>query len=130
SLIYALLGQRRCIVSPKPQTTRHRILGVSTHENGQIGYLDMPGVHVGTGKALNRQLNRTAHSALAEADVCVHVVEALRFGAEDRGVADAVATAGTPCILAINKVDMVKDKGELLPFIAERSSDYAYAGVL
>jgi GTP-binding protein Era len=129
SLINALVGQRLCIVSPKPQTTRHRILGVVTHEHGQIGYLDTPGVHAGTGKALNRQLNRTAHSALSEADVCVHVVEALRFTAEDRGVAEAVTTAGMPCILAINKVDMIKDKGTLLPFIAERTAEREYAGV-
>lgn len=129
SLLNALIGQRLCIVSPRPQTTRHRILGVATREAGQIGYLDTPGIHSGTGKALNRQLNRTAHTALSGADVCVHVVEALRFGAEDRAVAEAALAAGIPCILAINKIDRVKDKTQLLPFIAEVATGRDYAGV-
>ncbi|MCK9488446.1 MAG: GTPase Era [Xanthomonadales bacterium] len=135
SLINALLGERLCIVSPKPQTTRHRVLGVVTREQGQIGYLDTPGMHVaGTGKALNRQLNRTAAATLAEADVNVHVVEALRFDAEDRAVRKAVLAAGRPCLLAINKIDTIKDKGALLPFIAEHGGAQAdgqggYGGV-
>lgn len=129
SLLNALVGERLCIVSPKPQTTRHRILGVVTRDHGQIGYLDTPGMHVGKGKALNRQLNRTAHAALAEADVCVHVVEALHVTPEDRAVADAVFAAGRPCLLAVNKVDAVKDKTALLPFVAERAQAYAYEGV-
>jgi GTP-binding protein Era len=129
SLLNALIGQRLCIVSPRPQTTRHRILGVVTRDEGQVGYLDTPGIHAGTGKALNRQLNRTAHSALAGADACVHVIEALRFDAEDRAVADSALAAGLPCLLAINKVDMVKDKERLLPFIAQVTEGRAYAGV-
>lgn len=129
SLLNALVGERLCIVSPKPQTTRHRVLGVVTREHGQIGYLDTPGLHAGTGKALNRQLNRTAHAVLAEADVCVHVIEALRWTAEDRAVAEAVQATGRPVLLAINKVDTVKDKAALLPFIAERSGERDYAGV-
>jgi GTP-binding protein Era len=128
SLLNALIGQRLCIVSPKPQTTRHRILGIVTRENGQIGYLDTPGMHSGTGKALNRQLNRTARNALADADVCVHVIEALRFDAEDRAVAAAIAEVGVPCLLAINKIDALKDKTALLPFIAERADEGAHAG--
>lgn len=130
SLLNALVGQRLCIVSPKPQTTRHRILGVATRDDGQIGYLDTPGIHAGTGKALNRQLNRTAHSALAGADVCVHVIEALRFDNEDRAVAEAALSAGIPCLLAINKVDAVKDKARLLPFIVQVTDARAYAAVL
>lgn len=129
SLLNALVGQRLCIVSPKPQTTRHRILGVATRDDGQIGYLDTPGIHAGTGKALNRQLNRTAHTALAGADVCVQVIEALRFDSEDRAVAEAALAAGIPCLLAINKVDAVKDKERLLPFIAQVTEGRAYAGV-
>lgn len=129
SLLNALVGERLCIVSPKPQTTRHRILGVVTRAQGQIGYLDTPGLHAGTGKALNRQLNRTAHATVAEADVCVHVVEALRYSAEDEAVAKAAFQSGRPVLLAINKVDTVKNKSELLPYIAERSQAHGYAGV-
>jgi GTP-binding protein Era len=130
SLLNALVGQRLCIVSPKPQTTRHRILGVVTREDGQIGYLDTPGVHAATGgKALNRQLNRTAQSTISEADACVHVIEAGRFTPEDRAVADAITAAGVPQLLAMNKVDLVKAKDTLLPFIAERAAEREYAGV-
>jgi GTP-binding protein Era len=130
SLLNALVGQRLCIVSPKPQTTRHRILGVVTRDHGQIGYLDTPGVNDNKGKALNRQLNRTAHAVLGEADVCVVVIEGLRFGPEDRAVADAALATGAPCLLAINKIDLVKDKSTLLPFLAQRSSEHAWTGVL
>lgn len=130
SLINALVGERLCIVSPKPQTTRHRILGVVTREHGQIGYLDTPGLHVAaTGKALNRQMNRTASTTLTGADVNVHVVQAMHFDAEDRAVRDAVLAAGRPALLAINKVDTIKDKGTLLPFIAEHGSEAGYGGV-
>ena len=130
SLLNALVGQRLCIVSPKPQTTRHRILGVVTRAQGQIGYLDTPGVNDNKGKALNRQLNRTAHAALGEADVCVVVIEGLRFGPEDKAVADAALATGVPCLLAINKIDLVKDKAALLPFRAVRGAEHAWAGVL
>ena len=129
SLLNALVGQRLCIVSPKPQTTRHRILGVVTRERGQIGYLDTPGLHGGGGSALNRQLNRTAQATLAGADVCVHVVEAGRWTAEDQAVARALAEAGVPCLLAVNKIDLVKDKSTLLPWLAEVGGAAHLSGV-
>ena len=130
SLLNALVGERLSIVSRKPQTTRHRLLGVATHEHGQIGYLDTPGMHAnGEGRALNRQLNRTAQTVLTEADVNVLVVEALHFDAEDRAVAEAAARAGVPCLLAINKIDQVKDKTRLLAYIAERQVEFPYQGV-
>ncbi|MBX3725173.1 MAG: GTPase Era [Xanthomonadales bacterium] len=129
SLLNALVGQRLCIVSPKPQTTRHRILGVVTRAGGQIGYLDTPGLHGGGGSALNRQLNRTAQATLAGADVCVHVVEAGRWTAEDQTVARSLAEAGVPCLLAVNKIDLVKDKSTLLPWLAEVGAAAHLAGV-
>lgn len=129
SLLNALVGQRLCIVSPKPQTTRHRILGVVTREAGQIGYLDTPGLHGGGGSALNRQLNRTAQATLAGADVCVHVVEAGRWTAEDQAVARSLAGAGVPCLLAVNKIDRIKDKSTLLPWLAEVGTGEHLSGV-
>lgn len=129
SLLNALVGQRLCIVSPKPQTTRHRILGVVTRPGGQIGYLDTPGLHGGGGSALNRQLNRTAQATLAGADVCVHVVEAGRWTAEDQAVARSLAEAGVPCLLAVNKIDLVKDKSTLLPWLAEVGGAAHLSGV-
>lgn len=129
SLLNALVGQRLCIVSPKPQTTRHRILGVVTRPDGQIGYLDTPGLHGGGGSALNRQLNRTAQATLAGADVCVHVVEAGRWSAEDEAVGKALAGAGVPCLLAVNKIDLVKDKSTLLPWLAQFGDAAHLSGV-
>lgn len=129
SLLNALVGQRLCIVSPKPQTTRHRILGVVTRPDGQIGYLDTPGLHGGGGSALNRQLNRTAQATLAGADVCVHVVEAGRWSAEDEAVGKALAGAGVPCLLAVNKIDLVKDKSTLLPWLAQYGDAAHLSGV-
>lgn len=130
SLLNALVGERLSIVSRKPQTTRHRLLGVVTRAHGQIGYLDTPGMNASVeGRALTRQLNRAAQSALTEADVNVHVVEALRFDAEDRAVADAATRAGVPRLLVINKIDQVKEKPRLLAFITERQAEHDYQGV-
>src|SRR4029079_14411671 len=83
TLLNALIGQRLSITGPKPQTTRHRILGVVTREAGQILVLDTPGLHKSAERAIGRQLNHTARQTLGEADVVVHVVEAGRWKDED-----------------------------------------------
>src|SRR6185312_3218058 len=129
TLLNALIGWRLSIVGPKPQTTRHRILGVRTSERGQILFLDTPGLHRSGGKVMNRELNRAARKAIGEADVAVHVIEAGRWTAEDQLVWDALAAAGCPCLLALNKTDTQKDKKQLLPFVARLSEQHAYAGI-
>ncbi|MBU6198445.1 MAG: GTPase Era [Xanthomonadaceae bacterium] len=129
TLLNALLGWHLCIAGPRPQTTRHRILGILTRPHGQILFLDTPGLHRGGARAINRQLNRTARQAIAEADVAVQVVEAGRWTAEDTQVWNALDPA-RPRLLAVNKVDALKDKAALLPFIerigAERAPDAVY----
>jgi len=129
TLLNALIGWRLSIVGPKPQTTRHRILGVRTSERGQILFLDTPGLHKGGGRAMNRELNRAARQAIGEADVIVHVIEAGRWTSEDQLVWEAVATADRPRLLALNKVDLKKDKKLLLPFVAEIGARHDYAGI-
>lgn len=129
TLINALVGMRLSIVGPKPQTTRHRILGVATRPQGQILLLDTPGLHAGGARAINRQLNRAARNAVAEADVCVHLVEAGRWTEEDRLVRNVLADSPKPRLLAINKVDAQKDKKQLLPFLQKVGGDGFYAGV-
>lgn len=119
TLLNRLLGTKLSITSHKPQTTRHSILGVKTSVDGQIVYVDTPGIHRRGGKALNRYLNRTAHSALADVDVIVMLVQALTWTDEDQSVLDAVRRAGRPALLAVNKVDTVKPKEALLPYLAE-----------
>jgi GTPase len=126
TLLNALIGWRLSIVGPKPQTTRHRILGVRTREQGQILFLDTPGLHRGGGRVMNRELNRAARQAIGEADVVVHVIEAGRWNAEDELVAEAIAETEHPRLLVLNKIDAQKDKKLLLPFVAGISAKYRY----
>ena len=130
TLLNALIGWRLSIVSPKPQTTRHRILGVLTDEASQILFLDTPGMHKTGGRAINRQLNKAARQTIAEADVVVQVAEAGRWTAEDQSVYEAsAAREGKPHLLALNKIDAKKDKKILLPFIAELSQSHAFDAI-
>lgn len=129
TLLNALMGLHLSIVSPKPQTTRHRILGIVTREGGQILYLDTPGLHQGARKAMNRSLNRAAHAALAEADVVVQVIEAERWTDEDEAVFAALSASAQPRLLAVNKVDRVRDKPRLLPFVENVTARHAFAEV-
>lgn len=126
----SLVGFRVSIVSPKPQTTRHRILGIATRPAAQILFVDTPGMHAQAKRAINRQLNRAARGAIDEVDVLVHVVEAGRWNDEDERVWQALHAAGKPVLLAVNKVDTIKDRGQLLPFIAEVTRERSYDAVL
>src|SRR5580692_6054074 len=83
TLLNALIGQKLSIVTPRPQTTRHRVLGLHEDARAQIAFVDTPGIHQGAKRALNRAMNRTAASVLADADVCVFVIEALQWTPED-----------------------------------------------
>lgn len=129
TLLNALVGARLSIVTPKPQTTRHRILGIATSSDAQVIFIDTPGLHLGGKHALNRQLNRVARQAPTEVDVLVHVIEALRWDDEDEAVWELLAGQAAPCLLAVNKVDRVADKGSLLPFTAKITANRPYAGV-
>jgi GTP-binding protein Era len=129
TLLNALIGWRLSIVSPKAQTTRHRILGILTDADSQILFLDTPGLHKPRDRAINRQLNKAARQTIAEADVVVQVIEAGRWSSEDQAVYDAVATRDHPRLLAVNKVDAQKDKKLLLPFLAEISSKHEFEGI-
>lgn len=129
TLLNALIGWRLSIAGPKPQTTRHRILGVLTRPQGQILFLDTPGMHRDGGRAINRQLNRAARQAIAQADVAVQVIEAGRWSGEDQLVWEALAQSTQPRLLALNKVDAKKDKKQLLPFIAQVCETHAYDAV-
>ncbi len=126
TLLNALIGVRLSIVSPRPQTTRHRILGIASSKAAQLLYVDTPGLHRGAKRAMNRSLNRAARSAIGEVDVGVQVIEAGRWTDEDEAVYAALAERDAPRLLAINKVDLKKDKGALLPFVAELASTHAF----
>lgn len=130
TLLNRLIGQKLAITSHKAQTTRHSILGVKTTPQGQILFLDTPGIHERGGSALNRYLNRTARSAIAGMDLVLLLVEALRFSSEDEIALRAVVEAGLPAIAVVNKVDRVRDKTALLPFLQRLSQRHSFDTIM
>ena len=130
TLLNALVGEKLSIVTSRPQTTRHRILGVLNRPGIQLAFVDTPGLHLGERRALNRAMNRTAAAALADADLVVFVVEALRFGEEDEAVLQRIRDSGRESIVVINKVDKVPQKDKLLPFTAELAAKHGFLDVV
>ncbi|MEO0345928.1 MAG: GTPase Era [Pseudomonadota bacterium] len=117
TLINHYVGSKVSIVSPRPQTTRHRILGVATADDAQLVFIDTPGLHLGQKKAINRMMNRAALSALGDADAILWLVEAGQWTASDENVLARLRDSTVPVLCAINKVDLMADKQQLLPFI-------------
>ncbi|RPI46348.1 MAG: GTPase Era [Betaproteobacteria bacterium] len=118
TLLNRLVGQRLSITSRKPQTTRHRIVGIVTSPQAQCAFVDTPGFQSGRTNALGAAMNRTVTRALAEVDAVVFVLEAGRFTPEDEQVA-ALLPKRVPVIVAVNKVDRLVDRSALLPFLAD-----------
>ena len=130
TLLNALVGQKISIVSPKPQTTRTRIHGVLTEPGFQIVFVDLPGIHANQPKAINRYMNRTALASLADSDVNLFLVEALRWTEEDERALAGLKSAGRPVLLLINKVDRVHPKERLFPFIEELTKKAEFVEVV
>ena len=130
TLINAILGSKVSIVTPKPQTTRHRILGVYTRNDNQIIFVDTPGLHRGAAKTINRMMNRAAVSALSDADLILFVSEANRWTAEDQDVLDRLKETPVPAIALLNKIDKVHPKEELLSVLSVMSERHTFDEVL
>jgi GTP-binding protein Era len=130
TLINAVMGMKVSIVTAKPQTTRHRILAVHTTADTQIIFVDTPGLHRKAGKAMNRMMNRTAASALADADLVLFMSEAGRWTEEDGDVLQRIQSVSAPVIAVLNKVDLVKPKEKLLEIIAETADRHEYADII
>jgi GTPase len=130
TLLNALVGEKLSIVTPRPQTTRHRILGVLTIAGAQIAFVDTPGLHAGARRALNRAMNRTATTALGEADLAVLVVEASRWTAEDELALGRIVRSARPVIAAVNKIDRVRPRERLLPYLAELGGRHAFRAIV
>jgi len=130
TLLNHLLGQKISITSRRPQTTRHRIHGIRTTEEGQAVFVDTPGIHASEKRAMNRYLNKTAGSALADVDLIVWVVDRAGWLPEDELVLKRIRTSGQPVILAINKIDRMEDRDQLLPFLSDASADYPFAALI
>lgn len=130
TLLNHLVRQKISITSRKPQTTRNRILGISTSDSAQCLYVDTPGLDRRHGKAINRVMNETVMSVVGEVDVTVFVTERLLWREEDETVLDALRDARAPVLLAINKIDQVEDKSRLLPHIERMSALHDFAEII
>jgi GTPase len=130
TLLNALLGRKISIVSPKPQTTRHRILGILTRPEEQIIFVDTPGMHSGARRAMNRHMNRAALASLQDADVNLFVVESLSWSEEDHRVLEALKQQSRPIILVLSKVDKVSPRERLLPYIEELSRRASFVEIV
>ncbi|WP_301102081.1 GTPase Era [Propionivibrio sp.] len=129
TLLNHLIGEKISIVSRKAQTTRHRIMGILTHPDAQFVFVDTPGFQTKHTNALNRAMNRGVTRALAEVDVVIFVVEADRFDARDLAVIKLLP-AERPVILAVNKIDQMKDRTQLLPILANLAEQYTFAAIV
>src|SRR5690606_37334316 len=130
TLINRLVGEKVAIVSRKPQTTRHRILGIRHLPDAQIIYVDTPGMHARTPREMNRYLNRTAVDALADVDAVAFVVDGLQWTEDDELALSKARKAGAPLVLVVNKVDRIQDKSLLLPHLAELSRKANFAEIV
>lgn len=129
TLLNALIGQKISITSKKPQTTRHRITGIRSDENSQLIFVDTPGFQLEHKNALNRAMNKSVTSTLSSVDVVLFVIEALRFDERDQRVMKLLPDS-RPVILVINKIDLLAEKGELLPFIERLSKEHTFAEIV
>ena len=130
TLMNYVLGQKISITSHRPQTTRHRIVGIKTTDEAQFVYVDTPGIHDNEKKAMNRYMNRTAGASFKDVDVIVLLVDAMRWTDEDELVIKRLQYIKTPVVLAVNKVDLLKKKEDLLPFIEKIKSKYEFSDII
>lgn len=125
-----VLGQKLSITSRRPQTTRHKIVGVKTEDDVQAIYVDTPGIHKQAHKAINRFMNKTATSALKDVDVVVMIIDRLRWSDEDEMVLNIIQNQNVPVILAINKIDFIQDKEALLPWLQQMDEKHDFAQII
>ncbi len=129
TLMNRILGEKVSIVSRRPQTTRHRILGIHSVEGCQMVFVDTPGIHQAR-KKINQYMIQAATAALEGVDVIVLVVEALRWSAGDDAILERLRETGTPVIAAVNKVDLVSPREKLLPYLDELSTRFDFAALV
>jgi GTP-binding protein Era len=129
TLMNRVLGQKLSIVTAKPQTTRQRICGIKTTGEGQVIYVDTPGIHLAAERALNRYMNRVAHAAFHGVDLILFLIEAGRWSKQDEHVARSLESVDTPVWLVVNKIDLVPEKARLLQFLQKQVRTERFAEV-
>jgi len=130
TLLNSLLGQKISITSRKPQTTRHRILGILTEANKQAVLVDTPGLHSEEKRAINRLMNRAAASSIAEVELILFLVEGTHWTTDDDLVLSKVKKSGSPCILVVNKIDNIADKDDLLPHLQKLGTMHNFTDIV
>jgi GTP-binding protein Era len=130
TLLNHMLGQKISITSRKPQTTRNNVLGIKTEGDTQIIFVDTPGLHLGQEKAINRYMNRAATTAMKDVDLVIFVVDKFIWTVEDEAVARRLNNVSCPIVLAVNKVDQIDDKDQLLPHIQNLSEKLSAAEII
>ncbi|KXS39425.1 MAG: GTP-binding protein Era [Halomonadaceae bacterium T82-2] len=133
TLMNRILGQKVSITSRRPQTTRHQVMGIKTEDETQFIYVDTPGMHIQSrdrNKAINRFMNQAATQALRDIDCVVFLVDRTRWTEEDDVVLDKLTHVRAPVILAVNKVDWLKDKSTLLPWLESLQAKREFAAIL
>lgn len=130
TLLNRILGQKLSITSRKPQTTRHQILGIKTENDVQVVYVDTPGIHKINEKAINRYMNKAATTAVKDVDLILLLVDRLRWTDEDEMALRTVKSQRAPVVLVVNKVDFIRDKEELLPYLEELSRKHDFDQII
>ena len=130
TLMNRLIGQKLSITAHKPQTTRHRILGIHTDGDCQVVYVDTPGIHVGGSRQLNQVLNRTAAGALQDVTLILLLVQAPHWNEDDQRAFDLVKGAGIDFLLVVNKIDRIRRKQDMLPYLQTLPAHERLAEVL
>lgn len=130
TLLNHILGEKVSITSPKPQTTRWQVLGIKTTPEAQAVYIDTPGMHKQEMRAMNRYMNRIAAAVVDDADVVVMIVDVTSWREEDDMVIEKLKNVTNPIILALNKIDLLNDKAELLPVIDKLKDKLPFAHII
>lgn len=129
TLLNTLVGQKISIVSSKPQTTRHRILGITSEDRGQIVFVDTPGIHKPAYR-MNQRMLKTVYEGLKEVDLVLMMVDAsISFGSGEKFVLETVRKAGVRTILLLNKIDRIP-KTKLLPIMQHYGDAYNFLDII
>lgn len=130
TLMNRILGQKLSITSRKPQTTRHQILGIKTEDDLQVVYVDTPGMHEQHDKAINRYMNKAAKTAVKDVDLVVFMIDRTKWTSEDEMVLQSLQHVRCPVVLVVNKIDYLKDKESLLPYLQKLSEKADFAHIV
>jgi GTP-binding protein Era len=130
TLVNTLVGHKISIVTSKPHTTRHAILGVLTEPGSQVVFIDTPGLAARSGKLMNRAMNKAVVGALEGADIIFFVIEAGKWSAADAHALQLIRGSTLPCILIINKIDRIRPKTKLLPFLQTVSARHEFMEIV